>query len=69
MATSIPAVPSANTVNLLLGKLTDNDPDYRFMSLNDLLQVSQRYEIFVSRIRSLTSASGSEHWKAGLSTP
>jgi hypothetical protein len=40
MASSgIPAHPTANTVLQLLQKLTDSDPDYRFMSLNDLLQV------------------------------
>jgi cullin-associated NEDD8-dissociated protein 1 len=39
MATVIPANPTAQTVAALLPKLHDNDPDYRFMSLNDLFQV------------------------------
>ncbi|RDW88802.1 hypothetical protein BP6252_00834 [Coleophoma cylindrospora] len=36
---SIPAVPTSQTVAALLPKLQDADPDYRFMSLNDLFQV------------------------------
>ncbi len=39
MATSIPFNPTSQTINQLLVKLTDSDPDFRFMSLNDLLQV------------------------------
>jgi cullin-associated NEDD8-dissociated protein 1 len=39
MATTIPAIPTTQTINQLLMKLTDNDPDLRFMSLNDLIQV------------------------------
>lgn len=39
MATTIPQNPTTQTVNLLLQKLNDTDPDFRFMSLNDLLQV------------------------------
>jgi len=39
MATAIPANPTAQTINQLLQKLGDSDPDFRFMSLNDLLQV------------------------------
>lgn len=39
MATSIPANPTSNTVVQLLAKLGDNDPDFRFMALNDLLSV------------------------------
>lgn len=39
MTAQIPANPTSQTVAALLPKLHDNDPDYRFMSLNDLLQV------------------------------
>ena len=39
MSTQIPPNPTSNTVAALLPKLHDNDPDYRFMSLNDLYQV------------------------------
>lgn len=39
MATSLPANPTSHTVTQLLGKLTDNDPDFRFMALNDLITV------------------------------
>ncbi|KAI1007515.1 Cullin-associated NEDD8-dissociated protein 1, C-terminal part [Podosphaera aphanis] len=39
MSTQIPSNPSAQSVALLLPKLNDVDPDYRFMSLNDLFQV------------------------------
>jgi cullin-associated NEDD8-dissociated protein 1 len=39
MATTIPANPTPQTVNLLLQKMGDNDPDFRYMALNDLLQV------------------------------
>lgn len=39
MASSIPPNPTSNTVTQLLGKLTDNDPDFRFMALNDLITV------------------------------
>ena len=39
MATAIPANPTTQTINHLLQKLNDSDPDFRFMSLNDLLQV------------------------------
>jgi cullin-associated NEDD8-dissociated protein 1 len=39
MASTIPANPTAQTVAALLPKLHDADPDYRFMSLNDLFQV------------------------------
>lgn len=39
MATSLPANPTSHTVIQLLGKLTDNDPDFRFMALNDLISV------------------------------
>lgn len=39
MATSIPANPTSGTVTQLLGKLNDNDPDFRFMALNDLITV------------------------------
>lgn len=38
-ATGIPANPSPSTVQQLLQKMTDPDPDFRFMSLNDLHQV------------------------------
>ncbi|KAK4212337.1 Cullin-associated NEDD8-dissociated protein 1, C-terminal part [Rhypophila decipiens] len=39
MATTIPANPTPQTVTLLLQKITDSDPDYRFMALADLLTV------------------------------
>jgi cullin-associated NEDD8-dissociated protein 1 len=39
MATVIPANPIPATVNQLLQKVGDPDPDYRFMALNDLLTV------------------------------
>ena len=39
MSSTIPANPSAQTVAALLPKLQDADPDYRYMSLNDLYQV------------------------------
>ena len=38
MASQAPA-PTASTVSALLPKLHDVDPDYRFMSLNDLFNV------------------------------
>lgn len=38
-ASSIPANPTAQTIAALLPKLHDGDPDYRFMSLNDLYTV------------------------------
>jgi len=38
-ASSIPSNPTAQTVAALLPKLHDGDPDYRFMSLNDLYTV------------------------------
>ena len=39
MTSSIPANPTSQTVAALLPKLHDVDPDYRYMSLNDLCQV------------------------------
>lgn len=39
MATSIPLHPTSQTVNQLLVKLNHHDPDFRFMSLNDLITV------------------------------
>jgi hypothetical protein len=39
MATTIPANPTSSTVNQLLQKINDPDPDFRFMALNDLLTV------------------------------
>lgn len=39
MSATIPANPTAQTVASLLPKLQDADPDYRFMSLNDLFQI------------------------------
>ncbi|KXJ93498.1 TATA-binding protein interacting [Microdochium bolleyi] len=33
------ANPTPQAINALLGKLTDQDPDFRFMSLNDLSQI------------------------------
>lgn len=38
-SSTLPANPSSQTVAQLLPKLHDADPDYRFMSLNDLFQV------------------------------
>ncbi|KAJ5050563.1 uncharacterized protein L3040_002440 [Drepanopeziza brunnea f. sp. 'multigermtubi'] len=38
-STTIPPNPTSQTVAQLLPKLHDADPDYRFMSLNDLFQV------------------------------
>ena len=37
MATTIPSNPTAATINTLLQKINDPDPDFRFMALNDLL--------------------------------
>jgi cullin-associated NEDD8-dissociated protein 1 len=39
MASTISSNPNPQTVAQLLPKLSDADPDYRFMSLNDLFQV------------------------------
>ena len=39
MAATIPANPTPQTVSQLLSKITDADPDFRFMALNDLLTV------------------------------
>lgn len=39
MSSQIPPNPTSQTVAALLPKLHDADPDYRFMSLNDLFQV------------------------------
>ncbi|TAQ89582.1 hypothetical protein B7494_g2085 [Chlorociboria aeruginascens] len=39
MSSQIPTNPTSSTVAALLPKLHDADPDYRFMSLNDLFQV------------------------------
>lgn len=39
MSSTIPVNPTPLTVAALLPKLDDADPDYRFMSLNDLFQV------------------------------
>jgi cullin-associated NEDD8-dissociated protein 1 len=39
MSSTIPHNPTSQTVAALLPKLHDADPDYRFMSLNDLFQV------------------------------
>ncbi|KAK0720538.1 armadillo-type protein [Lasiosphaeris hirsuta] len=39
MATTIPTNPVPATVNQLLQKVTDSDPDFRFMALSDLLTV------------------------------
>ena len=39
MATTIPTNPIPATVNQLLQKINDPDPDYRFMALSDLLTV------------------------------
>ncbi|TVY17828.1 Cullin-associated NEDD8-dissociated protein 1, C-terminal part [Lachnellula arida] len=39
MSTQTPPNPTSNTVAALLPKLHDNDPDFRFMSLNDLFNV------------------------------
>lgn len=39
MAQAIPSNPTSSTVTQLLTKLNDNDPDFRFMALNDLITV------------------------------
>ncbi|KAK4142310.1 armadillo-type protein [Dichotomopilus funicola] len=39
MATTLPAHPTPQTVTQLLSKITDADPDFRFMALSDLLAV------------------------------
>lgn len=39
MASQVAANPTSHTVSGLLPKLHDADPDYRFMSLNDLYHV------------------------------
>lgn len=39
MATAIPTNPTSQTIAVLLPKLTDADPDFRFMGLSDLLFV------------------------------
>lgn len=39
MSSSIVNNPSPTAINQLLSKLTDADPDFRFMSLNDLNQI------------------------------
>lgn len=39
MSTQPSQAPTSQTVAALLPKLHDADPDYRFMSLNDLFQV------------------------------
>ncbi|KAK4250305.1 armadillo-type protein [Corynascus novoguineensis] len=39
MATTLPANPTPQTVSQLLTKITDVDPDFRFMALSDLLTV------------------------------
>lgn len=39
MASAVTQNPTSHTVGALLPKLHDADPDYRFMSLNDLFQV------------------------------
>lgn len=38
-STGIPPNPSPSMVLQLLQRMTDADPDFRFMSLNDLLQL------------------------------
>ena len=43
MATSINN-PNPSTINALLGKLTDPDPDLRFMSLEDLSQILAKHK-------------------------
>lgn len=43
MATSIQN-PNPSTINTLLGKLTDPDPDFRFMSLDDLNQILTKHK-------------------------
>ncbi|EGO61691.1 hypothetical protein NEUTE1DRAFT_77832 [Neurospora tetrasperma FGSC 2508] len=37
MATTVPTNPTSHTVSLLLTKISDADPDFRYMALNDLL--------------------------------
>ncbi|KAK4164937.1 putative cullin-associated NEDD8-dissociated protein [Cladorrhinum sp. PSN259] len=36
---NIPSNPSSQTINLFLQKIDDDDPDYRFMALSDILTV------------------------------
>lgn len=45
MASSLP--PTTANINQLLGKLTDADPDFRYMSLDDLLQMLNRSRVDV----------------------
>lgn len=47
MASINPATATASTISQLLQRLGDSDPDFRFMSLNDLLTVliNGRHEI------------------------
>lgn len=42
MATINPSIATASTISTLLQKLGDSDPDFRFMSLNDLLLVLEK---------------------------
>lgn len=37
MATTVPTNPTSHTVGLVLQKISDADPDFRYMALNDLL--------------------------------
>ncbi|KAI0123157.1 TATA-binding protein interacting [Xylariales sp. AK1849] len=37
--------PTINTINTLLAKLSDPDPDFRFMSLNDLNQILSKHRV------------------------
>ncbi|KAK0727873.1 armadillo-type protein [Lasiosphaeria miniovina] len=39
MATTLPTNPNPQTVNQLLQKISDPDPDFRFMALNDLFTI------------------------------
>lgn len=39
MAVNLPLVPGSSTITTLLGKFNDDDPDFRFMALNDLITV------------------------------
>jgi cullin-associated NEDD8-dissociated protein 1 len=45
MASALP--PTTANINQLLGKLTDADPDFRYMSLDDLLQMLNRSRVDV----------------------
>lgn len=39
MAATLPSNPTSSTITSLLTKFNDDDPDFRFMALNDLITV------------------------------